>query len=173
MIRLAHSCDLTRLADIERSAAQRFLGTDMAWAVDGDTLPLDTLRQALAAGLLWVAVDGERLCGFALAMPLDGDLYLAEMSVAMPEQGRGLGRALMRAVLDHARQADRYRAVVLTTDLHLPWNAPFYRRLGFDVVAPSYSSGLQARLQAEAAAGFDSARRCAMAYPLAQRPVQP
>ncbi|MGV2863632.1 GNAT family N-acetyltransferase [Achromobacter sp. AGC39] len=173
MIRLALPCDLARLADIERSAAQRFVGTDMAWAAGGETLPLETLHQARTAGLLWVAVHGERLCGFALATPMDGDLYLAEISVAMPEQGRGLGRALMRAVLDHARQAGRYNAVVLTTDLHLPWNAPFYRRLGFDVVVPSYSPGLHARLRAEAAAGFDPARRCAMAYPLAKRPVQP
>ncbi|AZS78533.1 N-acetyltransferase [Achromobacter spanius] len=167
MIRPAQPCDLACLADVERSAAQRFHGTPMAWAADGDPLPLADLVAAHAAGLLWVALrDDGQVCGFALAQPMDGDLFLVEMSVALPSQGRGLGRGLMQAVLGHARAAGRYGAVVLTTDRELPWNGPFYRRLGFREFAPPYSPGLQRRVQAEADAGFDPRRRCAMRYPL-------
>ncbi|WZB66013.1 GNAT family N-acetyltransferase [Achromobacter xylosoxidans] len=51
---------------------------------------------------MWVAPgDDDRPAGFALARPMDGDLYLAEMSVALPMQGRGLGRDLLRAVVEH------------------------------------------------------------------------
>lgn len=167
MIRPAQPCDLVCLADVERSAAQRFHGTPMAWAADGDPLPLADLVAAHAAGLLWVALrDDGQVCGFALAQPMDGDLFLVEMSVALPSQGRGLGRGLMQAVLGHARAAGCYGAVVLTTDRELPWNGPFYRRLGFRELAPPYSPGLQRRVQAEADAGFDPRRRCAMRYPL-------
>lgn len=165
MIRPAQVSDLALLADIERSAAQRFRGTPMDWAADGEPLPLDVLVAAQAAGLLWVALRDGQPCGFALAKPMDGDLYLVEMSVALPAQGQGLGRALMQAVLAHARTAG-YRAVVLTTDRELPWNAPFYQRLGFVELTPPYSAGLRARLQTEADAGFDTARRCAMAHSL-------
>jgi GNAT superfamily N-acetyltransferase len=98
---------------------------------------------------------------------MDGDLYLAEMAVALPWQGRGLGRALLAAVCAHARNAGCYRFVVLTTDRELSWNRPFYLRQGFvDVATEELSPGLRTRLSHEAAMGFDPARRCAMAYPL-------
>ena len=168
MIRPAHFRDLACLADIERSAAQRFRGTAMDWAADGDPLSLDVLQQARLAGLLWVAEREGQVCGFALATPVERDLFLTEVSVALPAQGQGCGRALMQAVLDHARNAARYEAVLLTTDRQLPWNAPFYRRLGFHDVAPPYSAALQARLLAEVQAGFDPERRCVMAYSLAR-----
>ncbi|AVG38244.1 GNAT family N-acetyltransferase [Achromobacter insolitus] len=168
MIRLARPSDLASLADIERSAAERFLDTHMAWAAGDGTVLAADLAQAQAAGLLWVAetADGAA-AGFALTRPMDGDLYLAEMAVALPWQGRGLGRALLRAVCAHARAAGCYRSVVLTTDRDLPWNKPFYQRQGFtEVPAAALSPGLRARLHFEHAAGFDAARRCAMMYPL-------
>ncbi|MGE8691532.1 MAG: GNAT family N-acetyltransferase [Achromobacter sp.] len=164
MIRLARSTDLAFLPDIERSAAERFQGTAMAWAAAGDPLPPADLAQAAAAGLLWVASGDDGLpAGFALAQPMDGDLFLAEMSVALPMQGRGLGRDLLRAVVEHARAARVYRGVALTTDRELPWNGPFYRRQGFaEVPDAQLAPALRARLRAEADAGFDPARRCAM-----------
>lgn len=95
-------------------------------------MPPAELAQAAAARLLWVAPgDDDRPAGFALARPMDNDLYLAEMSVALGLQGRGLGRELLRAVVAHARGAGIFHGVVLTTDRELPWNAPFYRRQGF------------------------------------------
>ncbi|KAG1085069.1 hypothetical protein G6F40_014296 [Rhizopus arrhizus] len=97
---------------------------------------------------------------------MGGDWCLAAMSVALPWQGHGLGRALLQAVLAHARATGLYGSVVLTTDRELAWNAPFYRRQGFAELSAPLASLLQARLQAESDAGFDAARRCAMAYPL-------
>lgn len=168
MIRLARPSDLAGLAAIEHSAGQRFLGTAMAWAADDDPVPLAELEQACAAGLLWIAEgqDGQP-AGFALTRPMDRDLYLAEMAVALPSQGRGLGRALLQAVRAHACAAG-YRSVLLTTDRELSWNAPFYRRNGFSELASrQLPAPLAARLRLEAQAGFDPARRCAMACPAA------
>ena len=120
MIRLARPSDLAGLADIERSAGKRFLGTAMAWAAGDDPVPLPALQRVQAAGLLWIveAEDGQA-AGFALARAMEDDLYLAEMAVSLPRQGRGLGRALLLAVRAHARAAG-YRSVVLTTDRDLP-----------------------------------------------------
>ncbi|KGD94283.1 acetyltransferase [Achromobacter sp. RTa] len=166
MIRLARSSDLAGLADIERSAGKRFLGTPMAWAAGDDPVPLAVLARAQADGLLWIAEGEDGLpAGFALTQPMEEDLYLAEMAVVLPRQGRGLGRALLQAVRAHARAAG-YRSVVLTTDRELPWNAPFYRRHGFsELRADSIPAPLAARLRLEEEAGFDPARRCAMACP--------
>lgn len=165
MIRLARPSDLASLADIERSAARRFLGTHMAWAAGDDTAPQDELAQSQAAGLLWIAECEGQPAGFALTRPMDGDLYLAEMAVALPWQGRGLGRALLTAVCRHARDAGCYRSVALTTDRGLSWNGPCYQRQGFAELAEAeLTPGLRARLLHEAAMGFDPARRCAMAH---------
>ena len=107
----------------------------MRWAVEGDTLPADVLRQAQAAGLLWVAEADGQPGGFALAEPMDGSLFLLEMSVALPQQGRGLGSALLAAVIAHARDCG-YASLLLTTDRELSWNGPYYRRRGFSELGP-------------------------------------
>ena len=95
MIRSARPSDLACLADIERSAAERFRDTALAWAADGEPLPASELAAAEAAGLLWVAQPDDQVRGFALARPMGGDLFLAEMSVALPWQGHGLGLSLI------------------------------------------------------------------------------
>ena len=164
-VRPALLADIPSLAAIERSAAARFAGTPMRWAVEGDTLPADVLRQAQAAGLLWVAEADGQPGGFALAEPMDGALFLLEMSVALPQQGRGLGSALLAAVIAHARDCG-YASLLLTTDRELSWNGPYYRRRGFSELEPGAMVRPAARLDEEAAAGFDPARRVAMAHDL-------
>jgi hypothetical protein len=53
--------------------------------------------------------------------------------------------------------------VSLTTDRTLPWNAPFYARLGFELVeGDDVPPDVQVRLAGQVAAGFDPAQRCAM-----------
>ncbi|WP_251863114.1 GNAT family N-acetyltransferase [Achromobacter sp. Marseille-Q4962] len=161
---------MSGLAGIERSAAARFLGTPMAWLVQGPTLPAGVLESARRDGLLWVAETPGGLAGFAAAQAAPGapgDLFVLEMSVALPCQGRGLGRALLAAVIAHARGPGGFRRVTLTTDRELPWNGPFYRRQGFEEIqGPDMPAYLEARLREEAAGGLDAARRCAMAHPL-------
>ena len=137
----------------------------MRWAVEGDTLPADVLRQAQAAGLLWVAEADGQPGGFALAEPMDGSLFLLEMSVALPQQGRGLGSALLAAVIARPRLrlrlpvADHRPRIVLERAV---LSTPGFLRAG----ARRHGPGLRARLDEEAAAGFDPARRVAMAHDL-------
>ena len=85
-----------------------------------------------------------------------------EMDV-LPEHGRrGLGAALVGAVVAWARRRGHH-GVTLTTFRHLPWNGPFYRRLGFEALSESeLTPQLAEHLHAEADAGLDPARRVAM-----------
>jgi GNAT superfamily N-acetyltransferase len=153
LIRPPEAAELPLLAQIERRAARLFSLEDLPSALSEDTLPAGMLSDARDAGLLWVADDGGLPVGFALAERLDGQLHLAEMDVDPSHARRGIGAALLRQVL---AQAARHgcAAVTLTTFAHLPWNAPFYRRHGFQDFAPAAGSQLAARLRAEAAAGF-------------------
>ena len=46
---------------------------------------------------------------------------------------RGVGMALVQTVCAYA-VAEQWAGVTLTTFRDMPWNAPFYERLGFEVM---------------------------------------
>jgi GNAT superfamily N-acetyltransferase len=161
MIRQATTTDLPALAAIERSAATLFLGTHMAWAADGPTLPRRLLTSAVRHGLLLLAEDTAPV-GFVVAAQAYGTLYIQELSVAASHQRRGLGTALLHALIALAR-ARGSTAVTLTTDRNLPWNRPFYARAGFVELPPeSCPAWLAAHLRQQAQHGNNPALRCAM-----------
>ena len=154
---------LARLPAIERAAATRFPLADLPPALREETVELEELAEAQADGRLWVALapDGEPV-GFALAHFVDGTPYLDEIDVHPRHAGRGLGAALVRAVCAWAR-APGHRTLTLVTFRHLPWNAPWYGRLGFRVLAPAeLGPGLRRILDEDASRGLDPTRRVAM-----------
>ncbi len=165
-IRRARADDLPRIADIERSAGERFRGTHMDWAADAEPTPREELEPALAKGELWVAEDGDALTGFLLAFALDDALYIREVAVHLDHQGKGIGRALIEAAADHAR-ASGWSALTLTTDRLIDWNRPLYQHLGFRVLDDvEMTLGLFDRLDAERRLFPATAQRCAMRRPL-------
>ena len=86
--------------------------------------------------------------GFALLDVVDGGPHLEEMAV-IPEHGRrGLGERLIEVVCEHARPG-RPRGLTLTTFRDLPWNGPFYRRMGFAPVPRTRSGPELAKLRLE------------------------
>lgn len=161
-IRLARPADLPALPEIEDAAAERFAGHALAGAFAAEPTPAELLRAGLADGRLWVAADGARLVGFALATVVGDEAHLQEVDV-LPERGRrGVGRALVEAVCDWAREAG-FRAVTLTTLSDVPWNAPYYEKLGFRRLGEAdLTPALRALLRQEAARGLGGDARVAM-----------
>lgn len=161
-VRLAHADDLPKISAIEISAGERFRGTHMDWAADAEPTPMADLEPSLARGELWVAENDGKLVGFLLAFPLDDALYIREVAVALDQQGKGHGKALIAAAEAHAR-AIGCTALTLTTDELIEWNRPLYERLGFRVSDPfDLTEGLYARLRQERELFPPSAHRCAM-----------
>jgi predicted N-acetyltransferase YhbS len=157
IIRPGTSADFSAIADIERSASRLFVGTHMEWAV-GETTPVADLVAGLGCDELWIAEVGRAVAGFLLAEPLGGDFYIHEVAVGADFQRRGVGAALIRSATEAAR-ARGFSAVTLTTDRKLPWNAPYYARLGFTVLGDAETPpALAARLASQPS----PARRCAM-----------
>ena len=75
-------------------------------------------------------------------------------------QGHGTGRALIAAIADEGRRRN-LPAVTLTTFRTVPWNAPFYARLGFvTITGAALNARLAAVLKREARHGLWD--RCAM-----------
>lgn len=167
----AREGDLETLPQIERAAAARFGPGQLPAAVRDETTSLDELHAARAAGLLWVArVPGGDVVGFALVELLEGVPHLEEVDVDPAHGRRGVGRALVEAVLDWAH-ANGHASVSLTSFRDVPWNAPFYASLGFRVVEPhELTPSLEAVVADETARGLEPSRRVVMRKELPSAP---
>jgi len=148
---------------IEPAATSLFAPGQLPESVRTDVTPTRDLQAALDAGLLWIArgADGE-VVGFALVDLLAGGPHLEEIDVHPSHGRRGVGRALVEAVLRWAG-AEGHHAVTLTTFRDVRWNAPFYERLGFRALAPSeLTAELAAIVEDETGRGLALDRRVVM-----------
>jgi GNAT superfamily N-acetyltransferase len=133
-IRIARPEEIPRLPEIERSASARFEAIAALAGVPPDPTPVAALEDSLRQDLVWVAVaPGDEIVGFAYACVIDRCLHLEEIDVLPAHGRRGLGGALVQTVCERAR-ALGLDAVTLTTFRDVPWNAPFYARMGFRVI---------------------------------------
>lgn len=161
---------LPHLPAIEAAAGELFPVEDLPEPLRSLGLSPEEFETALAADLLWVAVaDGVTPIAFLLARAVDGCLHICEFDVHPDHGRRGVGTRLLEHVLTLARQR-AYQAVTLTTFEHLPWNAPYYARHGFEVIASDAIRGGLAEIVAKEKA-LGMTRRVAMRLQL--RPGRP
>ena len=162
-VRPTRATDIAQLPVVERSAAQAFISLPaFAWLAQAPVIDAALHRQFLAQGRSLVAVQEGAVAGFLLFEPVDDALFIAELSVRRDRQGQGVGRRLLAAAAARAG-SDGAAAVTLTTFRHVPWNAPFYARLGFTVVEEeALTPGLKQKLEEEEAHGLARELRCAM-----------
>ena len=96
---------------------------------------LDHIDKSFEGGGLWLVHDGDVLVGtVGLVAVSDTICELTKMFVAPAARGKGLGRALLLAVLNEAR-ARGYRLMELETDTSLKEAVQLYHRFGFAQVA--------------------------------------
>jgi GNAT superfamily N-acetyltransferase len=166
-IRSARVEELAMLAQIERSAAVLFLDTPYAFLADDEPLSLDFVQQRFQVGQVWVAVDQQGVVvGFTITREVDDTIYLQEMDVDPAHGRRGLGAALVETVFAWAK-LQGYEVISLSTFRDLPWNAPFYTKLGFRVLDESeLSIGFQRIRRQEMVNGLPIADRVVMSYEL-------
>lgn len=159
-IRVARVDELASLVAIELTADARFasVGIDLP-----ATAPCGADAAAQASGRILVAelADGS-LAGFVRIEIVDAAAHVEQVSV-LPEHSRqGVGRALLDAAEDWARRRGHSR-ITLTTYRDVPWNGPFYRRLGWTPLADADLGPELAALRArERADGLDVRVRQAM-----------
>lgn len=162
-IRLTTAADIAVLPAVERSAAQSFRQiAGLGWLADEGVMPEWRHTELMAAGTSWVAADGGEPAGFLAAEAVGAELHIWEVAVRRDQQGRGLGAALVRKAVDCAA-ARGLAAVTLTTFRDVPWNQPFYEKIGFVTLAAGHSDPrLAAILRSEVEQGLPGERRCAM-----------
>lgn len=160
---LAQPEHLSELPEIERQAALLFRDWNVPAAVIEEATPLEEFQAAQEEGHLWVALSPQgRPVGFVLTESDGATLHLEEIDVHPQHGRRGVGKAFVETVCTWARDHG-YTAITLTTFRDIPWNAPFYTKLGFEVVpAEALTAELRRRVADEEARGLDSARRVVM-----------
>lgn len=165
VVRPAVEGDLSRLVAVEAAAGQRFHAVGMP-AIAEDVPEVEELRESLALGRLWVVQVGPEVAGYVSADLVDGDAYVGQVSVDTAHAGRGLGRLLLEHVEEWGRDVG-CRATTLTTFRDVPWNAPYYRRLGYEELAADRIGPVLAAVIARQAtlAVLGTAARIAMGKP--------
>lgn len=159
IIRPVNPSDFEHLPAIERAAAKAFAAAGVSLPDPSAVITPDEWRTISADGMLLIAADDrDRPIGMLGARPIKDGWFIVEMDVHPDHQGRSIGRALIAAA---KRKAER---LYLTTFLTVPWNAPWYQRQGFRVMADAeLSPELRQHVQQEAEAGLTD--RCAMTWP--------
>jgi ribosomal protein S18 acetylase RimI-like enzyme len=79
---------------------------------------------------VWVVEDGARIVGVLELDPRDDHLWVENVAVAPDQQGRGLGRRLLRHAEDEARRHG-LREIGLLTNERYAANIAMYTRYGY------------------------------------------
>ena len=170
VLRPARDGDLPVLREIERAAGGLFAAIGMALVADDEPPSIATLQQYARDGRAWVRTDARDVpVGYLLAEVVDGCAHLEQVSVHPGSARRGIGRELVEHLATWAT-ARGLPAMTLTTYTDVPWNGPYYRRLGFRVLDEAHlTPGLRRIRGAEAARGLDRWPRAAMRRDLGTR----
>lgn len=181
-IRPAVAAELPRLQDIERSAGEPFRALGMPEIADDDPPGLDILERFRAAGHAWVAehtadaaetAETPRVIAYLVGEPVDGAFHVEQVSVDQGAARQGVGQALIAYVADRARDQG-LAGLTLTTFHEVPWNAPYYERIGFRILDESeLTPGLRKIRAAEAEYGLDRWPRVCMRRELPRTPGDP
>jgi GNAT superfamily N-acetyltransferase len=169
VIRTARVEDVAFLPEIERAAGAVFREVGMAAIADDEPLPASELLAYQRAGRAWVATEEfDHPVAYLLLDIVDDAAHIEQVSVHPDQARRGLGRALIEAAEAWARRHE-LPGLTLTTFADVPWNAPYYSRLGFSVVAEdALSPGLRRLRAHEAELGLNAWPRVVM-----RREVEP
>lgn len=172
-IRERRPADDAALVRIENRAAGLFRDHGHPALADDPLAGVEALRRLIEGGRVWVAQEqGGEPAGFAVAGLLDGFLHLRELSVDPAHGRRGLGAALVGAVAAAAKRAG-CAGVSLTTFRFVPFNGPFYERLGFRELALDLAPpALCAAFRHELPQGIDMKERVLMVRGVGEGPVR-
>ncbi len=164
-VRPACAADAPVLGAVEYAAAARFAGIGLGAIAGGRPTSAETYLTPVAEGRLWVvevlraggvSERGATVVGLAIAEMRDGEGFLAEISVHPDHAGRRLSLRLIDAVEAWAA-ALGCRSLRLTTFRDVPWNRPYYERLGFGLLDESEAGPeVRAVRAAERARGVDA-----------------
>lgn len=166
IIRSANSADLQYLPPIELASGLAFITIGMGAIAEDDPPTPEDLAEYERDGRCWV-VDRVPAAqtgpvAYLIAEAVDGCCHIEQVSVHPDAAGHGIGRALIEWA-ERWGSAQGFGATTLTTFVDVPWNGPYYERLGFRYLdLDEETPGLQAIRGAEREQGIDRWPRACM-----------
>ncbi|WP_166880146.1 GNAT family N-acetyltransferase [Salinibacterium sp. ZJ450] len=166
MHRLATLRDLAAVHDVERAAGQRFRTVGMYEVADDDPISTTDFEGYLLHDDAWVTVVDGSVVAYLLVEPIDDALHVEQVTVHPLHARQGFGSRLLDLAGQHA--ADRsLRGLTLTTFRDVPWNAPYYARLGFaEIAREQWGPDLHRKVEQEATLGLSRWPRVVMGRPV-------
>lgn len=166
VLRSARPADAPVLGPIEAAADQLFADADHPEFAGLPSIDVEEAERAIEAGQVTVAeVDGI-VVGWALVERHGSTANLGQLCVHPRAGRRGIGTALVDAVVAAARAAGA-ATMTLDTQADVPWNAPWYERLGFEAVDPTaWTDSMRRTAEQQAELGLDWSTRVFMRRPL-------
>ncbi len=167
-IRAGRPDEVEAVRAIELAAASLFRSVGLPEiAASAPSEAAEVLLRARAGRLLVTVDAADRPVAFALFGEIDGTLHIEELDVDPAHGRRGLGAALI-ARIDAIARDRGLPALTLSTFRDVPWNAPYYSRLGFVPIPDAdLGPGLAAIRHRIATQGVDVAPRLFMRRPVA------
>ncbi|MEE4350341.1 MAG: GNAT family N-acetyltransferase [Pacificimonas sp.] len=162
-IRLARANELEACRAVEAASGAVFKDTPYPQVADAEPNAIEVYRAAYVDKLLWVAEDrAGGIAGQLTAAEGPKGLLIAQIDVMPDAQGQGLGKALIAACEAEARERS-LPFLWLRTFRDIPWNAPFYARLGFEITEGGVWGDPDTDVRAhEVASGLDPDARVTM-----------
>lgn len=163
MIRTAHAFELALLNEIEGAADTAFHTVGLDAIVTGGPMPITGLFTYQRSGRAWVDTnDLDQPVAFLLIDAVDDAAHIEQVSVHPRYARQGRGRDLINHAAAWAQETG-FTAITLTTYADVPWNGPYYTKLGFRTVPEhEWSPKLRRIREHEAAAGLDISPRVVM-----------
>ncbi len=167
MVRTARWDDLPAVRELERAAGAAFRDLDMAAVADDEPLSITELAAFQQNDRAWVITDdADRPVAYLLLDVVDGNAHVEQVSVHPAHASQGLGKTLLDTAATWAHQHG-LAALTLTTYANVPWNAPYYRRLGFQIMPEDeITEGLRRIREHEQARGLARWPRVTMRRPI-------
>lgn len=161
--------DLETLQEIERAAGAVFTDYGMSVIAEDDPPSIESLAEYCQDDRLWVYRDeSDHPVAYIIADVIDECGHIEQISVHPDYSSMRIGHTLIEAVADWASNR-KLQAITLTTFSEIPWNAPYYERLGFEVIPEAeHSPGLQRVRHEERAHGLDRWPRVCMKRDIAE-----
>jgi GNAT superfamily N-acetyltransferase len=160
VIRLAVFEDVGVIPEVERRAGAQFREIGMESVADAPPSSRDVIAAAVEQRRVWVYDDGAGPVAFIIAKTVVDCAHIVQVSVVPERRGERLGAALIDQVESWA-VSEGLRALTLITFRDVPWNRPYYERLGFTGLHVEPGTGL-AELFDEESEGLDPRTRVAM-----------
>jgi len=156
------------MRDIEVAAGEAFRTLGMEAVADEAPPSLEALANYQRDGRVWVATDsGDVAVAYKLVDVVERFAHIEQVTVHPLYARQGLGRHLIDEAALWAATLG-LEGMTLTTFEEVPWNAPYYARLGFlPVPEHEWSGGLRRIVQSERAHGLDAWPRIVMKRRLA------